>query len=55
MNTYAERKDQKQSEASKPLNVSTGQGSIQSYNDNRTEVVSQMKLQEMADNSPGVK
>ncbi|MGB2313079.1 MAG: hypothetical protein ACPH4K_06620 [Flavobacteriaceae bacterium] len=54
MNTYAERKDQKQIEASKPLNVSTGQGSIQSYKDNRTEVVSQMKLQEMADNSPGV-
>ena len=37
------------------MNVSTGQGSIESYKDNRTEVVSQMKLQEIAGNSHGVK
>ena len=51
MSTYAEKKEENQNDASNHLNTSSEAEASMVSTDHRSEAVSQMKLQEMADNS----
>ena len=55
MSTYAEKKEENQNDASNHLNTSSEAEASMVSTDHRSEAVSQMKLQEMADNSSKVK
>ena len=55
MSTYAEKKEENQNAASNHLNTPSEAEAFMVSTDHRSEAVSQMKLQEMADNSTKVK